>query len=232
MTTPAAPGAPEGGQSGSEQPAPGAQPQSQPEQAPAPGAPAAQPGEGTSQQQDVSALPDWAQKMIRDARGEAAKARTTAKQQAADEAVKKVMGDIGKALGLEGTEEPLPEHIKQKLDAAQAAQEAAEGRAVELAYQSTVSRVASQVGADAEALLDSGSFRDAVAEELGEDFTDGDLRAAVEKVAKEYAKKPRFATASTAPPRGGADINGGPTPPPRKRPGSLHDAIKATLGGS
>lgn len=88
--------------------------------------------------------------------------------------------------------------------------EAAEDRAAELAYQTTVSRVAGQVGADAEALLDSDSFRNAVAEELGDDFDDDDLKAAVDKVAKQYASKPRFSSQPAGPARSGAEINGGP----------------------
>jgi hypothetical protein len=57
--------------------APATEPTPQP--APTPGAPE-QPTE------DITSLPEWAQKQIRDARAEAAKSRTTAKQTAAQEA--------------------------------------------------------------------------------------------------------------------------------------------------
>ncbi len=98
--------------------------------------------------------------------------------------------------------EPSTDDLRQRA-------EAAEARAAELAYGNTVTRVAAQVGADAEALLDSGSFRDAVADELGDDFDDNDLKVAVTKVAKEYAKKARFAVRN-GPTRSGGDITGGP----------------------
>ncbi|MEV0660133.1 hypothetical protein ACIBI3_02330 [Actinomadura luteofluorescens] len=85
----------------------------------------------------------------------------------------------------------------------------AEARAVELAYETTVNRVAREVGADAEALLDSQAFRDAVAEELDEDFDDDDLKAAITAKAKEFVKKPRFA-AQRAGGASGGDFTGSP----------------------
>jgi hypothetical protein len=122
------------------------------------------------------------------------------------------LGTLKKALGLEAADD-LPEHAKAKLSEAEKRAEAAETRALELAYESTVSRVAATVNADAEALLDSDSFRNAVGEELGEDFDDDDMRKAVAKVAKEFAKKPRFAK-SQGSPRSGADFTGSPGAPP------------------
>lgn len=122
------------------------------------------------------------------------------------------LNTLKKALGLEG-EDDLPEHAKAKLTDAEKRAEAAEERAAELAYESTVTRIAATVNADAEALLDSDSFRSAVGEELGDDFDDDDLRKAVTKVAKEFAKKPRFAkTQGSA--RSGADFTGSPGAPP------------------
>ena len=122
------------------------------------------------------------------------------------------LNTLKKALGLEAADD-LPEHAKQKLTEAEKRAEAAETRAMELAYESTVSRIAATVNADAEALLDSDSFRNAVGEELGEDFDDDDLRKAVTKVAKEFAKKPRFAKQGGAS-RSGADFTGSPGAPP------------------
>lgn len=119
---------------------------------------------------------------------------------------------VRKALGLEG-EEDLPEHAQAKLSEAEKRAEEAETRALELAYENTVSRIAATVNADAEALLDSDSFRAAVTEELGDDFDDRELRAAVTKVAKEFAKKPRFAAQRGAS-RSGADFTGSPGAPP------------------
>ena len=116
-----------------------------------------------------------------------------------------------KANGKPAEGAPLPEDVQAQLDEAVSAREAAEARAVELTYQTTVTRIAGQVGADAEALLDSQAFRDAVSEELDEDgFDDDELKAAVAKVAKEFAGKPRFSAAPTGPARSGTEINGGP----------------------
>jgi hypothetical protein len=50
--------------------------------------------------EDITSLPEWAQKQIRDARAEAAKSRTTAKQTAADEARQETLATIAKALGI------------------------------------------------------------------------------------------------------------------------------------
>lgn len=101
------------------------------------------------------------------------------------------------------------EDWKAKYEAEQARASEAEIRAVELAYQTTVTRIAGTVGADAEALLDSQSFRDKVAEELDDDFDDDDLKAAVSKVAKGFAKKPRYAAQRPGGASGG-DFTGSP----------------------
>lgn len=105
--------------------------------------------------------------------------------------------------------EPTSDDLRQELTSEREKREAAEERAALLAYKSTVDSAAAKVGADADALRDSGSFQDAVTELLGDDFDDDDLEAAVTKVAKEYAKKPRFAK-QTGPARSGADLPGGP----------------------
>lgn len=110
--------------------------------------------------------------------------------------------------------EPTLEDLQAQATADRERAEAAEERAAELAYKSTVNSVAATNGLDGVELLDSGRFRDKVAEELGDDFDDDDLLAAVEKVAKtrEFAGNPRFAS-TKAPARSGADITGGPGTP-------------------
>lgn len=228
MTTPAAPGAPDGGQQhdNGQQPAPGAQDdgRGQQGQQQAPGASAQQPpNEPEGQQaQDVDSLPDWAQKLIRDARKDASKARTSAKQQAADEATRAVYEKIGKALGLEADEQ-IPEHVQQKIAEADERATEAEARAVEAAYRDIVRGAAPGLSLDADALLDSGSFREAVWDELDEEFDEANLAKAVEKIAKRPEfKKPRFAKALTAA-RSGSDMPGGQQP--QKRPHSLGEAI-------
>lgn len=117
---------------------------------------------------------------------------------------KQALDDLqAKAAPAEGEED-----WKTKAEEAAARAEAAEVRAVELAYETTVNRIARDVGADAEALLDSQAFRDAVADELDDDFDDDDLRAAVGKVAKEFARQPRFSATPTGPTRSGTEMNG------------------------
>lgn len=110
------------------------------------------------------------------------------------------------------TGEPTLEDLQAKLTEHQEAREAAEARAAELAYQSTVGRIAGTLNLDSEALLDSGSFRDKVADELDDDFTDDDLKAAVTKVAKTFAKNPRF-TKTVGASRSGGEFNGAPASP-------------------
>jgi hypothetical protein len=128
--------------------------------------------------------------------------------------------------------EPTVDDLKAQLAELSQAHNAAEERNAELAYSGTVRTLAQAAGADPEALLDSDSFRDAVASELGEDFDDDDLSKAVTKVAKVFAAKPRFAaTSGTAPARSGADITGGTPPPGRERPRSLSEAVRSRLGG-
>lgn len=165
--------------------------------------------------QDVSQLPEWAQKAIKDARAEAAKHRTEKKQTAQQvtaeqERLNKVLAALG--ITADGQED-LPEHAKAKVSEYEQRAQEAEARAVELAYENTVTRVAGTVGADAEALLDSDSFRSAVGDELGDDFGDDDLKKAVAKVAKEFATKPRFAAQRGAA-RSGADFTGAPASAP------------------
>jgi hypothetical protein len=123
--------------------------------------------------------------------------------------------------------EPTVDDLKAQLAELSQAHNAAEERNAELAYSGTVRTLAQAAGADPEALLDSDSFRDAVATELGEDFDDDDLSKAVAKVAKEFAKRPRFAATPAASPRGGADMAGGTPPPAKNRPRSLHEALKS-----
>lgn len=106
--------------------------------------------------------------------------------------------------------EPTLEDLQNRLSEADTARDEAEARIVELAYENAVNRIGSEHGLDVEAALDSDSFRNAVGEELDDDFDDDDLAKAIEKVAKVYAKKPRFAKGGTGPARSGADLPGAP----------------------
>lgn len=245
MTTPLAPGAPEGGQNPSgDQPAPGAQEQAPQQnnpspqplgkpnqgQQPAPGAPADKPGSPAKDDpKDVSALPDWAQKLIRDARADAGKARTGAKQQAAQEATTELMAKISKALGLDTGGAPTVEDLTAQLEELRSEKADLEVAQTENSYREAVRTAASTANADADALLDSAGFREAVQAELDDEFTDDDLAKAVKKVTAEFAKKPRFAKTAAAP-RSGGEITGGPPPPTKQRPRSLTEALGRAYG--
>jgi hypothetical protein len=245
VTTPQAPGAPEAGPTSGEPAPPGApDPAPQPEAAPkplqnkplgkpnaqAPGAPEPKDDEQPKDDpKDVSALPDWAQKLIKDARADAGKARTSAKQQAANEARAELMAEFAKTLGLDTDGEPSVDDLAAQLEERQTRIQELEATQTEHAYRDAIRTAASTLNADAEALLDSGSFRDAVAEELGDEFDDDELAKAVKKVTAEYAKKPRFAL-TAAPARSGGEITGGPPAPAKQRPRSLTEALNREYG--
>lgn len=246
MTTPQAPGAPEGGQPTVEPTAPGAldpapqqeaatqPPQNKPLGKPnqqAPGAPDGKTDEQPKDDpQDVASLPDWAQKALKKARSDAGNARTTAKQQAAEEARTQLMAEISKTLGLNTDGEPTVDDLTTQLEQLRAEKAELEAAQTESSYRDAVRTAANAANADADALLDSAGFRDAVQDELPDEFTDDDLTKAVAKVAKEFATKPRFAK-TTAAPRSGGEITGGPPAPTKQRPKSLTEALGRAYGG-
>lgn len=144
----------------------------------------------------VEDLPDWAQKLIKDAREDAGKARTTAKQTAAEEARNQLAQQIGKALGLvKDDEKPDPEKLTQQLTAAQAAQRQA---TVELA----VFRNASKHQGDPAALLDSRSFLAKVADL---DPTASDFETKVSNAIKDAVETNTKLKAGQAPGRSTVD---------------------------
>lgn len=139
---------------------------------------------------------------LADARKDAGKARTTAKQRAADEAKAELAQQIGRALGIveDGTP-PDPDALARQLADEQ---NKARQTAVELA----VYRTAQAAGADPDALLDSRQFAAAVADL---DPSDNDaIKAAVQQAVE---ANPRLAAqqAPAGPPRGGAEFGGPPS---------------------
>jgi len=142
---------------------------------------------------------------LAEARKEAGKTRTTAKQRAADEARSELAQQIGKALGIVDDDTPPdPDQLAQQLAAEQAK---AKATAVELA----VYRTAPAAGADPDALLDSRAFADAVA---NLDPTDPDaVKAAVEAA---VAANPKLAAnpQPAGPARSGAEFTGPPSSAP------------------
>lgn len=178
---------------------------------------------------DLAATVKRLEKDLADARREAAKERTAAKQQAADTAVADLTAKLGKALGLvkdDGPPDPkaLAEAISQK-DAALTAREAdIRARDVELAVWSR----ADKAGARASALLDSRSFLRDIGDLDPSDkgFTNA-LDAAIKTAVKD---NPAFAAAQAAAASGG-DLSGGTGETgTRQRPTSLNAAVRGALG--
>ncbi|MFE3578719.1 hypothetical protein [Streptomyces vinaceus] len=178
---------------------------------------------------DLSATVKRLEKELADARKEAGKERTAAKQAAADAAVADVTAKLAKALGIVKDDTPpdpkaLAEAISQK-DAALTEREAAlRAKDVELAVWSR----ADKAGARAAALLDSRSFLTAIGEldPAAKGFTtalDDAIKAAVKG-------NPAFAVAQTAAASGG-DLSGGTGEGnTRQRPTSLHAAVRGAFG--
>jgi hypothetical protein len=105
--------------------------------------------------QDVSALPDWAQKLIKDTRGEAASNRTAKTQAEKDKA--DMLSKIGQALGLTKDERPDPEKLAADLASK-------DSTLRETQIQLAVLKNAPGAKGDPDALLDSNSFMKALAE--------------------------------------------------------------------
>jgi hypothetical protein len=105
--------------------------------------------------QDVSALPEWAQKLIKDTRGEAASNRTAKTQAEKDKA--DMLSKIGQALGLTKDEKPDPEKLAADLASRDSALR-------DTQIQLAVLKNAPGAKGDPDALLDSNSFMKALAE--------------------------------------------------------------------
>ncbi|MFF5495760.1 hypothetical protein [Streptomyces aquilus] len=171
---------------------------------------------------DITSLPEWAQKEISDARKEAGKARTVAKQNAAQEARQQLAQDIGKALGLVTDDKPAdPAQLTQQVTDLSGQLRAAR---VELAAY----RAAGKEGANADRLLNSREFADKLAalDPSDEKFAEQLKQAITDEVATD---PDLYRAAPAGPARGGAEFNGPPAGD--KRPATLTDAIAAKLGG-
>lgn len=203
---------------------------------PTPGAPAAVPTPPNipdvpaTPAEDVTALPEWAQKQLRDARAEAGKARTTAKATAADEARAELTAQLAKALGIGQEGQPVdPAELTAQIARAQADSWRS---GVEL----QVHRMAGRLGANADALLDSLSFVDSL-----DDLVDADPRSAEFSTALEAKVQAALERNSSYKATGQAPAAPtGPRPDPSQgargtTPGfagkSMSEAIRAHYGG-
>jgi hypothetical protein len=126
----------------------------------------------------VESLPADVQRIINDARADAGKARTNAKQQAAEAARAELLGQIApalKALGVDipGGEQLTPEQLQKQLADEAAARQAEAQDKQNLQREHQVLRSAITAGANHERLLDSRSFLAKVAnlDPAAEDFT-------------------------------------------------------------
>src|SRR5882724_2697101 len=159
--------------------------------------------------QDVASLPDWAQKLIHDARGEAAKHRTAGRT-AADDARAAALKDVAKALGLAGDDKPVdPAELTAQIQAAQSAQFTA-------ACELNLVRAAGSLGLNVDVTtLNSGELSTAV-------------QAAAVKALEKY---PKFRTGGQAP--APASTQGAPRPDPSQGSRTGVPAIRhADLAGA
>lgn len=180
------------GEQGNPNPAPGQDPNA----APAPTPPAAPPAPA---EQDQAATITRLEADLAAARAEAGKGRVTAKQQAADAARQELTAQL---LGIldpsKAGEQATPEELTRQLTNAQAQ---ARQTAVELA----VYRTAAAAGGDADALLDSRTFADSLA-----DVDPADSVAVTAAIKAAVTSNPRLGTRPTGPQVGGSEFNGAP----------------------
>ncbi|MFE5673847.1 hypothetical protein ACFQ7B_00345 [Streptomyces erythrochromogenes] len=182
------------GQQGDPNAAPGQDPTTAPTPTP-PAAPAA-PAPGD---QDPAATIARLESELAAARNEAGKTRVTAKQQAADAARQELTAQlIGILDPSKSGQQATPEELTQQLTTAQAQ---ARQTAVELA----VYRTAAAAGGDADALLDSRTFADSLA-----DVDPADTTAVTAAIAAAIKANPRLGAKPTGPVIGGSEFNGAP----------------------
>lgn len=174
-------------------------------------------GQGT--EGDISKLPAFAQKIIRDLRGENASHRTKArdaegKVTEAETKHKATLDAIAKAAGLKEEDGPPdPAKLAAQLEQAQGTTEAARLAEASARIELQVYRTAQRLGADAERLLDSRSFCDTI--DALDPKDDADFATQVEAKIGEYLEAhPTLRADQPQPkppkPRSGGDIPGGP----------------------
>ncbi|MFF9199966.1 hypothetical protein ACF09L_32645 [Streptomyces sp. NPDC014779] len=150
------------------------------------------------------------QKELKAANGEAAKARTSAKKAAADEARTEIVQELGKALGLIKDDKdapPDPAALTAQIEKATAAHRET---AVELA----VYRGAARHGADPDALTDSRAFLRSIADlDPGDEEFAKKVNAAIKQA---VADNPKLKAAPAAPARTSGDFSGSSEKPRAK----------------
>lgn len=172
--------------------------------------------------QKVEDLPDWAQKLLKDTRDEAAKNRTG--KTAAEEQQQKILKAVAQAAGLkiEGDDEqPDPAKLTEELTKSQQ-------QAREAAVQLAVYKSASKNEGDPDALLDSNAFLASV-KDL--DPTAADFAGKVETAIKDAVKNNPKLKATQAAGSSSADHGAGGSGEKNTRaPKSLADAVGGHYG--
>ncbi|GGR71118.1 MULTISPECIES: hypothetical protein [Streptomyces] len=162
---------------------------------------------GQGKDDDLAATVKRLEKELADARRDAGKARTDAKKQAADDAVKALTQQLGKALGFVKDDTPpdpakLAEAIAQKDTALSQKESVIRAKDVELAVWARADKLQAKAGA----LLDSRSFISAIS---SLDPSDKGFQAALDQAIKDAVKNnPAFAATASAGKSGG-DLSGG-----------------------
>lgn len=224
----AAPAAPAEASQGSQQ-----QPLQQAvQQALQPAAPAASanPWDGFQWDGNVDSLPGPVAKIIREAREEAGKSRTVAKQNAATEAREELLATISKAVGMDtGDTPPTPEQLTQQLMESHVELSSAQERAASAAIELHVYKAAHRLGANADALLDSRAFCDAI-DSIDAAADPAAFNSAVEKaINAALGQNPNLRAQISA--ASGGDLSGGTGEgAARQRPTSLSAAVRGAFG--
>lgn len=177
--------------------------------------------------QDIKSLPAWAQKVIEDARAEAGKSRTTAKENAAKEAREALLKEFGEKLGILAPEEkPDPAKLTAAIGEKDTTIATLTDTNRDLTVQLAIYDHAEKHGANPKALRDSVSFLKTVA---GLDPTATDFGTKLDDAIKAAVEGNQQLRAGQAPRRGGGEFAGGPGT--TGRPTSLGQAVAAQLGG-
>lgn len=171
------------------------------------------------QGEDPAATIARLERELKSANAEAGKARTTAKQQAADEARTALVQELGKALGLVKDDDksaapPDPAKLTAEIERATAAHRQT---ATELA----VFKGASRHGADPDSLTDSRAFMAKLAklDPASDDFT----KKVNEAIKAAVADNPKLKAAGQASASASSDFTGGTGEPDNNGPKSIDD---------
>jgi hypothetical protein len=188
-----------------------------------PAAPPADPWASFQWDGKVESLPDPVAKVIRDARAEAGKERTTAKENAAKEARETLLRELGL---LKPDETPDPAKLAAELGNKDTRIGGLEGTVRTQAIELAAYKAAGKHEANPAALLDSRSFLKSVE---GLDPEASDFATKLDDAIKAAVEGNTQLRVGLVPRRGGGDFPGGPGT--TGRPTSLGQAVAAAYNG-